>query len=57
MKTTIPRKRKSPETGEDLWTWAERRETPSVREEPAVPIQPGWCRGFIKKISGQKAGG
>ena len=48
------RKRKPPETGDDLWSWAERRESPALREDP--PAQPGWYRGLIKKISGQKDG-
>ncbi len=48
------RKRKPPETGDDLWSWAERREPPTLREDP--PAQPGWYRGLIKKISGQKDG-
>jgi len=48
------RKRKPPETGDDLWSWAARRETRSIREDP--PAQPGWYRGLLKKISGQKDG-
>ena len=55
MKSAV-RKRKSKETGDDLWSWAEKRkETPAIiREDP--PAQPGWYRGLIKKISGQKDG-
>ena len=54
MKTPA-RKRKPPETGDDLWSWAARKESPSIiREDP--PAQPGWYRGLIKKISGQKDG-
>ncbi len=53
MKTSA-RKRKPPETGEDLWTWAALRETQSIRED--APAQPGWYRGLLKKISGQKDG-
>ena len=53
MKTPA-RKRKPPETGDDLWSWAARRETSTIREDP--PAQPGWYRGLIKKISGQKDG-
>ncbi|MFA7345077.1 MAG: hypothetical protein WC003_12305 [Terrimicrobiaceae bacterium] len=53
---TAARKRKTRETGDDLWSWAERRESSIVREEPPPPPQPGWCRGFLKKISGQKDG-
>jgi len=49
---TAARKRKLQETGDDLWAWAERRETPIIREDP--PSHPGWYRGLIKKISGQK---
>ena len=48
------RKKKSRESGDDLWAWAARRETPSVREDP--PVQPGWYRGFLKKLSPQKDG-
>ncbi|MCX6969325.1 MAG: hypothetical protein NTV93_04105 [Verrucomicrobia bacterium] len=54
MKTTARRK-KQQATGEDLWSWAERREPPAlIREDP--PAQPGWYRGLIKKISGVKEG-
>ena len=54
MKTSA-RKRKPQETGDDLWAWAERRETQAIiREDP--PDHPGWYRGLIKKISGQKDG-
>jgi len=49
---TAARKKRAQDTGEDLWAWAERRETPVIREDP--PAQPGWYRGLIKKISGQK---
>jgi hypothetical protein len=49
---TAARKRKLRESGDDLWAWAERRETPIIREDP--PSHPGWYRGLIKKISGQK---
>lgn len=55
MKTTA-RRRKTKETGEDLWAWAERRDFPAIREEPSEPAHPGWCRGLLKKISGQKDG-
>ena len=52
---TATRKRKTREAGEDLWSWAERRETPAIiREDP--PDHPGWYRGLLKKISGQKDG-
>ena len=54
MKTSA-RNRKSQETGDDLWSWAATREIPTIiREDP--PAQPGWYRGLIKKISGQKDG-
>ena len=55
MKTTARRK-KPRETGDDLWAWAERREIPAIREEPAEPAQPGWYHGLLKKFSGQKDG-
>ena len=51
---TASRKKHATETGDDLWSWAERRETLSIREDP--PTHPGWYRGLIKKISGQKDG-
>jgi hypothetical protein len=53
MKTSA-RKRKLQETCDDLWAWAERREPPTLREDPPAPGHPGWYRGLLKKISGQK---
>lgn len=55
MKTTT-RKKKQQLPGEDLWSWAERRHVSLIREEPPEPGQPGWYRGLLKKISGQKDG-
>lgn len=51
MKTGTHKKR-ARETGDDLWAWAERRVSLSVREDP--PSSSGWYRGLLKKISGQK---
>jgi hypothetical protein len=53
---TSTRRKKSKDAGEDLWAWAERQEIPAatLREEPVEPVQPGWYRGILKKISGQK---
>ena len=49
------RRKKTRETGDDLWSWAaSRKESPSVREDP--PVQPGWYRGLLKKLSAQKDG-
>lgn len=49
-------KKKIRETGEDLWSWAERREAPAmtVREESPATPQTGWYLGILKKIAGQK---
>lgn len=49
---TAARKKRAQESGDDLWSWAERRETSVIREDPSV--RPGWYRGLLKKISGQK---
>jgi hypothetical protein len=44
-------KKRVQESGDDLWSWAERREVPAIREEPPTH----WYRGLLKKISGQKS--
>jgi hypothetical protein len=58
MKSTHRNKRKSQDTGDDLWTWAAtRRECATVREDPpAAPPDPGWYRGLLQKLSSQRPG-
>ena len=50
MKTTA-QKKKSGQTGEDLWAWAERSATPVIREEPAeTEAAPPPYHGAIRHV-------
>jgi hypothetical protein len=54
MKSSARKRKESSLSGEDLWTWAERRDTSppqTVREDPPRPAT--WYRGVLQKISGQ----